>query len=286
MKTSEQQSKHNANTRSQWEYFSSHRHHTTSNICEARNHILASQIEPTLAVLGAGNGNDLELDTIAKSFSKIHLFDFDPAALEYLKSQQLTAPTVSEAVVIEPPVDLSGVFSDLDNLPSNVTESFVLEFAEKTRKVENVLPNRQFDVVVSTSLTSQLLGSIVESFGDDSQFKNYMLIAIRDGHLKLLEKLTRPGGIGLLILDFVSSDTLPELATADTDESMLATGRKAIDERNFFTGTNPWAIKEAMAKLIVEDPSRPWDIARPWRWRIGDNRYYAVTAIRFSKPLP
>ena len=285
MKTSEQQSKHNANTRSQWEYFSSHRHHTTSNICEARNHILASQTEPTLAVLGAGNGNDLELDTIAKSFSKIHLFDFDPAALEYLKSQQLTAPTVSEAVVIEPPVDLSGVFSDLDNLPSNVTESFVLEFAEKTRKVENVLPNRQFDVVVSTSLTSQLLGSIVESFGDDSQFKNYMLIAIRDGHLKLLEKLTRPGGIGLLILDFVSSDTLPELVTADTDESMLATGRKAIDERNFFTGTNPWAIKEAMAKLIVEDPSRPWDIARPWRWRIGDNRYYAVTAIRFSKPL-
>ena len=285
MKTSEQQSKHNANTRSQWEYFSSHRHHTTSNICEARNHILASQTEPTLAVLGAGNGNDLELDTIAKSFSKIHLFDFDPAALEYLKSQQLTDPTVSEAVVIEPPVDLSGVFSDLDNLPSNVTESFVLEFAEKTRKVENVLPNRQFDVVVSTSLTSQLLGSIVESFGDDSQFKNYMLIAIRDGHLKLLEKLTRPGGIGLLILDFVSSDTLPELVTADTDESMLATGRKAIDERNFFTGTNPWAIKEAMAKLIVEDPSRPWDIARPWRWRIGDNRYYAVTAIRFSKPL-
>ena len=285
MKTSEQQSKHNANTRSQWDYFSSHRHHTTSNICEARNHILASQTEPTLAVLGAGNGNDLELDTIAKSFSKIHLFDFDPAALEYLKSQQLTDPTVSEAVVIEPPVDLSGVFSDLDNLPSNVTESFVLEFAEKTRKVENVLPNRQFDVVVSTSLTSQLLGSIVESFGDDSQFKNYMLIAIRDGHLKLLEKLTRPGGIGLLILDFVSSDTLPELVTADTDESMLATGRKAIDERNFFTGTNPWAIKEAMAKLIVEDPSRPWDIARPWRWRIGDNRYYAVTAIRFSKPL-
>ena len=89
----------------------------------------------------------------------------------------------------------------------------------------------------------------------------------------------------MLILDFVSSDTLPELVTADTDESMLATGRKAIDERNFFTGTNPWAIKEAMAKLIVEDPSRPWDIARPWRWRIGDNRYYAVTAIRFSKPL-
>jgi len=285
MKNSEQQFKHNANTRSQWEYFGSHRQHTTSNICEARTHLSASQNEPTLAVLGAGNGNDLELDTIAKSFSKIHLFDFDPAALEYLKSQQLTDPTVSDAVVIEPRVDLSGVFTDLDNLPTDVTDSFVLQLAEKMRNVATVLPDRQFDVVVSTSLTSQLLGSIVDSFGDDSRFKNYMLIAIRDGHLKLMEKLIRPGGVGLLILDFVSSDTLPELKIADTDESMLATGRKAIDERNFFTGTNPWAIKDAIAKLIVEDPTRPWNIARPWRWRIGENRYYAVTSIRFPKPL-
>lgn len=285
MKTSDQQSIHNANTRSRWEYFKSHRHHTTSNICNARDHLPTSQTEPTLAVLGAGNGNDLELDTIAKSFSKIHLFDFDPVALEYLKNQQLTAQSVSDAVVIEPPVDLSGVFPDLDNLPSNLTDSHVLELAEKTRTVENVLPGRQFDVVVSTSLTSQLLGSIVEAFGDDSRFKNYMLIAIRDGHLKLIEKLVRPGGVGLLILDFVSSDTLPELVTADSDEAILATARKAIDERNFFTGTNPWAIKDALAKLIVEDPAKPWDIATPWRWRIGENRYYAVTGIRFSKPL-
>ena len=285
MKTSEQHSIHNANTRSQWDYFQSHRHHTTLNICDARKHLLASQANPTLAVLGAGNGNDIQLDTIAESFSKIHLFDFDPVALEYLRSQQLADTSISDAAVIEPPVDLSGVFADLDNLPSNMTDAFVLKLAEKMRLVETVLPDRQFDVVVSTSLTSQLLGSIVDSFGDDSRFKNYMLIAIRDGHLKLLEKLVRPGGVGLLILDFVSSDTLPELKTADTDESMLATGRKAIDDRNFFTGTNPWAIKDALAKLIVEDPNQPWDIARPWRWRIGENRYYAVTAIRFSKPL-
>jgi len=232
MKISEKQSQHNAGTREQWEYFASHRGQTTSHICDARDALPASTTEPTLAILGAGNGNDIDLRTIAKSFSKIHLFDFDPVA----------------------------------------------------RGVAEVLPGRQFDVVVSTSLTSQLLASVVESFGDQSPIKNFMMLAIRDGHLQLMEKLIRSGGVGVLVCDFVSSDTLPELASADTEESILAAARKAIDERNFFTGTNPWAIKEALSKLIVEDPSRPVSIAPPWRWRIGESRFYAVTSIGFSKP--
>jgi len=284
MKISEKQSQHNAGTREQWEYFASHRGQTTSHICDARDALPASTTEPTLAILGAGNGNDIDLRTIAKSFSKIHLFDFDPVALEYLKSQQLSDPSISNAVVIEPPVDLSGVFAELDDLPETMTEAAVLDLAERTRGVAEVLPGRQFDVVVSTSLTSQLLASVVESFGDQSPIKNFMMLAIRDGHLQLMEKLIRSGGVGVLVCDFVSSDTLPELASADTEESILAAARKAIDERNFFTGTNPWAIKEALSKLIVEDPSQPVSIAPPWRWRIGESRFYAVTSIGFSKP--
>ena len=258
MNISGKQSEHNAATRSQWEHFESHRKHTTRNICDARNTLPASVTEPTLAILGAGNGNDIELAEIVKSFSKVHLFDFDPIALEYLSSQQLNNPFVSNSVIVEAPVDLSGIFTELDDSPAKLNEAEVLKLAEKTRAVEDVLPGRQFDVVASTSLTTQLLGSVVSSFGDDSPFKNFMLLAIRDGHLQLMEKLIRPGGFGVLICDFVSSDTLPELKTADTDEAILATARKAIDERNFFSGTNPWAIKDALGKLIEEDSLRPW----------------------------
>lgn len=286
MKISEQQSGYNANTRSQWEHFENHRQHTTQTICDATKYLPLNRAEPSIAVLGAGNGNDLELETIAKSYSKIHLFDFDPTALEHLKSKQLSSSdSLSSSVVIEPPVDLSGISAELDNLPSKLTESWVLNLADKARQVQNVLPDRQFDVVVSTSLTTQLLAGIVNSMGDDSAYKNFMMLATRDGHLKLMDNLICPGGAGVLITDFVSSDTLPELATADTAESVLATARKAIDERNFFTGANPWAIKDALAKLIVEDPFGPWNISPPWRWQIGGARFYLVTAISFSKPL-
>jgi len=286
MKISEQQSKFNANTRSQWKSFENHRKHSSKAICEAKKYLPLTWAEPTIAVLGAGNGNDLELQTIAESFSKIHLFDFDPTALEHLKTQHLSDPSISNSVVIEPPVDLSGISAELDNLPPKLTDSWASEVSDKARQVKEVLPERQFDLVVSTSLTTQLLSGVVNSLGDDSPYKNFMMLAIRDGHLKLMENLIRPGGAGVLITDFVSSDTLPELTTIDNaPESVLATARKAIDQRNFFTGTNPWAMKDALAKLIAEDPFEPWSIAPPWRWKIGEQRSYLVTAINFSKPL-
>jgi len=285
MKPSEQQSTFNAHTRSNWESFENHRANSTKTICDAKERLPLTRSEPTVAILGAGNGNDLELETIAKSYSKIHLFDFDPMALEHLKSQQLSNPTVGNSVVVEPPVDLSGIADVLLELPEEITEDWVSELADKARQAEGVLLDQQFDVVVSTCLMTQLLLSIVNSLGDGSPYKNLMMIAIRDGHLKLMDNLIRSRGAGVLITDFVSSDTLPELANADTPESVLATARKAIDERNFFTGANPWAIKDALAKLIDEDPFEPWSIASPWRWQLGETRSYLVTAISFSKPL-
>ena len=240
--------------------------------------------EPTIAVLGAGNGNDLDLQTIAQAYSKIHLFDFDPIALEHLNSQQLGPGVASNSVVVEPPVDLSGIVKDLEDLPSELTEPRVLDLVDKACRVEEILPDRKFDVVVSTCLVTQLLASVVNSIGAGSPYQNFMMIAIRDAHLKLMNGLIQSGGAGVLITDFVSSDTLPELGTADTPETVLATARKAIDERNFFTGANPLAVKNALSKLIVEDPLLPWSIAPPWRWQIGEDRFYLVTAISFSTP--
>ena len=285
MRYADKQFEFNANTRANWDRFENHRNHTITAICDAKKYLPLNKLESSIAILGCGNGNDLDLKTIAQTFSKIHLFDFDPTALGYLKSQQLVASELLESVVVEPPVDLTGISSDMDNLPPELNEDHIVELAEKARQVADVLPERKFDVVVSTSLITQLLANVVFSVGDDSEYKNFMMLAVRDGHLKLMADLMSPGGAGVLVSDFVSSDTLPELAIAETPESALALARKAIDERNFFTGTNPWAMKDALAKLIVENPFEPWSIAPPWRWQIGKSRSYLVTAINFSKSL-
>ena len=105
---------------------------------------------------------------------------------------------------------------------------------------------------------------------------------IRDGHLNLMSRLIRPAGVGVLVTDFVSSDTLPELNQANTAQAVLEVSRKAIETRNFFTGTNPWAIKDSLLKITPETSELPGSIAPPWRWKIGPQRSYAVTAITFS----
>jgi len=75
------------------------------------------------------------------------------------------------------------------------------------------------------------------------------------------------------------------LKDANDDESVLAIARQAIDDRNFFTGTLPWAIKDSLSSLLEESSEQPWKICSPWKWQIGQKRSFLVTAIEFTKSL-
>ena len=273
----------NEATRNQWDLYQPHR----DEISEILNALGQRKPGGTMAVLGAGNGNDLDLQAWAKHYSKIHLFDFDPNALAFLEEKQLQEPAAKSKFAVEPAVDLSGIAKILSQLTAansgSITEPFVAELSNKARDPQTVLPGQQFDWVVSSCMLTQLLGSVLESFGDTSPWKNPMMIAVRDGHLKLMSRMLKPNGVGLLITDFVSSDTLPELKQAETKEEVLQLSQQAIEQKNFFTGTNPFSIKESLKRMLVETPSRPWTIEPPWRWQIGADRFYLATAIGFSK---
>ena len=277
------QARFNKDTRERWDHYRSHRNKVTDLIAQIGDQ--RGERAGSLAILGAGNGNDLEVQSLADRFDKIHLFDFDPEALSSLGRRHLNVPRIRASVVVEPPVDLSGIAGELIQIrESSITESDILTLAAKARNPQAVLPQQSFDVVVSSCMLSQLLAAVVDSLGNESPFKDFMMIAVRDGHLDLMSRLLKPGGCGLLVTDFVSSDTLPEIREADSEDSVLQLSRRAIDEKNFFTGTNPWAVKKSLSRLLVEDPLGSWTISRPWRWQIGDTRFYLVTALIFSKP--
>ena len=146
--------------------------------------------------------------------------------------------------------------------------------------------HQQYDVVVSCCLLTQLISGVLFTVGGDSPHYLPTVLAIRAGHLRLMKQLLKTDGRGLLVTDFVSSDTLPALANANDDAAVLAISRMAIDQRNFFTGGNPFAVKQNLEALLGNElPSTPQpaiDIAPPWRWQLG-SRYYLVTALGFSK---
>ena len=103
---------------------------------------------------------------------------------------------------------------------------------------------------------------------------------MRDGHLNLLARLRKPNGRVILATDFVSSDTLPELKTVEDADAVIKLSRQAIERRNFFTGANPFSIREKLVELKhVAGPSDV-DIASPWRWQFG-GRCYLATALSY-----
>jgi hypothetical protein len=140
-----------------------------------------------------------------------------------------------------------------------------------------------YDVVVSTTLLTQLISLAVAALGNHHPNLTDVTLAIRDGHLRLLARLLRPKGAALLVTDVVSSDTLPELLVArpETLASLLNT---ALALRNFFTGANPYALAAACRRdVLLCKAVTNVSMVGPWRWQVGPQRAYLVVALSFRR---
>lgn len=273
----ERQYAFNAETRDRWDTFTSHRANVTA--------LLAADGDPgktRLCILGAGNCNDLDLPTLLNAHREVHLVDLDAEAL---------ADGVSRQGVADHPglrtyggVDVSGMLDTIGtwSAETSIGPGELSACAEEpARRGAAMLPG-PFDVVASTCLLTQLIGSVVAAVGERHPRFLELVRAVREGHLRLLARLAAPGGTLILITDLVSSDTLPSLRS--TPEGSLAglLGQVARD-RNFFHGVSP----AALWSMTVQHPALAaellgLDTAPPWRWDLGP-RLYLVWALRWRK---
>ncbi|MCA9646193.1 MAG: hypothetical protein KC492_36130, partial [Myxococcales bacterium] len=106
--------------------------------------------------------------------------------------------------------------------------------------------------------------------------------ALRLGHLRLLLSLAKPGGLAVLISDFVSSDSEPQIAEV-TDAQAPALAEQLLAAGNFLLGTHPLQI----TSLLKSEPDLAAQVAeaqlvRPWKWDFGA-RTYLVYAVNIRK---
>ena len=269
----------NSKTQQSWDLFENHRNQISQLIIDALQKLESGNENPTLCVLGAGNGNDLDVAQLAKHFASIHVLDIDRSALDRLWQRYEDQPEVQQKIQLVADVEFSGITSSLIELGENPTEAIVKSTYDQSLRV-HYSTEEKFDVVVSTCLLTQLIDAVVQTLGRENQWVVPLTIGVRDGHLNLMTSLCKADGQRVLITDFVSSDTMPELASADDSESVLALARHAIDSRNFFTGANAFSIREKLVELKQVTNQDAVEIAPPWRWQIGQ-RYYLVTALSY-----
>jgi hypothetical protein len=165
----------------------------------------------------------------------------------------------------------------------NPTDAEITTVVQSARRAPR--PNvGSFDVVASTCMLTQLIDSIYMALPTEHPRCVELVMSVRDRHLELVLELLKPGGVGVLVTDFVATETAPELA--QLDELLLPhAAAKWIEERNFFTGANPFAIRDYYNRSRGPGPcASDAQVKGPWRWDIGAKQL-AVCAVTFRRSI-
>ena len=266
----------NARSAPLWDLYASHRLKLTELVA-------AHGPRQSLAVLGAGNANDLDLATLAARFREVHLADLDPSALVRALRRQPMA--TRRRLVAHPGRDLSGLVRRLPfwRQRSPDAEELARAAPAAAAHVAAQLPG-PFDVVVSDCLLSQIAWTCFRALGDGPLLHAVLDVALA-AHLRTLVALTRPGGRCLLVTDVVSSDSLPlESLLPRADGAALL--RTLDRDSALFTGTSPalahlMLTQDADLAREVEDVS----VIAPWLWNVSVDRQVLVYALAFGRRL-
>lgn len=269
----DEQQRRNRMSRDNWSRAETHRTIVTNLLIAA-----GRELKGRLAVLGAGNCNDLDLPRLLRSFEQVELIDIDGESIAWGAGQQSVAG--DSRLAIHGGGDLSGI--------SEVVAGWSASNAPGDRALDGCLtraaaaplplPAGSCSVAVSVCLLTQMLEPIIDGLTPSHPRFLDVLGVVRRRHLQLLAELCEPGGRVVLVTDVVSSTTSAELTTIPETQLAAFVGQQ-IQQRNFFTGVNPFVLRQ----ILETDPEvaplvSDIGLSLPWRWPLGP-RTYAVVAL-------
>lgn len=275
----DEQKRQNEQSRDRWECFAPHRDRVTRLLTEA------APPAGRLCVLGAGNSNDLDLPALLQAYAQVHLVDWDAAALQAGFARQACEPT--DHVRLYGPVDLTFVADRLaTGTPERPPSDAQLDACVRTLAAHPPLDlPSPFDTVASVCLLTQLFQCVGLSLGLQHPRLVDTIMRLRAQHLGLLLELLRPGGTAVLVSDFVSSLTCPDLPQVP-EANLCDKAVELIGRRNFFTGVNPFLIRQLFESHPALAPAvASVQMTSPWLWDFGP-RVYLVCAILVRRKLP
>jgi SAM-dependent methyltransferase len=248
-----------------------------------REHVMSLLMSITnpgddVMILGAGNGNDLDLRPFSARATTCTLVDIDPEALRRATTQ--TDPRAPGALrTLE--LDVTGAAPILDGWTS--TDDGSIDELVRALGDGPSMPRGGCDVVASCCMLSQLTSQAIAPIGVAHPRAVEVAIAVRDAHLRLLASLLRPGGRALLLTDVASTETFPEIATAPED-GLGGLLREIEGTSGCFAGTSPAGAAHALrtdgrlAPFVEGVATHP-----PWRWQLLEDRLQLVVATSFTR---
>jgi hypothetical protein len=248
-----------------WELYQGHRQRLTR-LCQA------VQRADGLCVLGAGNGDDLDLPALVRAFGEVHLVDLDGEALE--RAHARTPAPARSRVTLHGGVDLGGLLGSVerwaDDFPGRA-EWGALEARAREEITRRI--GRTFDVVLSAAVVSQLCVPFYRMLVARPPEWTALMRALAGVHLGAVADLTRPGGTGVVVGDLAYAAGAPAPswdALPPEVEERLRDGVLLLRRPDFLR-----EVLEAPALArLVESPR----LTEPWLWsqESGDQLAYAL----------
>jgi hypothetical protein len=257
-----------------WERYRGHRERLTE--------LALSGGGDALALLGAGNCNDVDLQVLTERYREVHLVDVDRDAVRGAKARQPSH--VASSLVLHAPVDLSGFLGQLPALRVHhptAGELTALSESSVTRVLTS-LPVR-FDTVVSTCLLTQLMHGCYCGLGATHPLLPVIGCAAAVVHLRSVVRLLCPGGTGILVTDVVSSETYPLDEQATREDGLVLL--EYLDEvGNVFTGSAVSLVKRILTEdEFVAPLVESWRLVPPWLWQTGENLTLLVYGVIITR---
>jgi hypothetical protein len=261
-----------------WERFGGHRTRVTELLAGAA----PAGGGGTLALLGAGNANDVDLEALAERYARVSLVDVDPDAVARAIGRQ-PAP-VRERLAAVAPVDLSGALETLASWKGGGPRLPDLAALPDRahREVMRALGGG-FDVAASTGLLSQLLWTCERVLGEEHHMLQPVTLALAVAHLRSLVALARPGGRAVLVTDTASSETYP------VEDLFASMGGGPLLDEITRTGVGFRCTNLAFVRQVLREDvtAAPWiadtTLADPWLWTLVPGQTLLVYGMTIAK---
>jgi hypothetical protein len=236
-----------------------------------------------LCLLGAGNANDVDLESLAARFAEIHLVDIDQDAVAGAIAR--VPASLRARLVAHAPLDASGMFDRLEPWSAAPPDPAALDgiVATAVTRVVGALPG-PFDIVVSCSLLTQLQLVLVQVVGDVNPRFDELRSALNRAHMRTLGALLAPGAVALLVTDLTASEIYPPIDHLPPGADLEKLMSDVIATGSFIYATNPGPLSSEMRR----DPELKRTFAvrfpiGPWIWRNGPGQSLLVYAIEIRR---
>lgn len=284
--------------RERWNRWELHRNTISSVLTE--NIFSAVEIKEAI-VLGAGRCEDIDLKFLLSHVESLTLVDYDYNSMEKAIERQQLSIQEKEKILLKGNIEFTG-FYDKDFInsiigkikrkedPERVMQAIKEHLNSANSMVKELLDNKQYSLVISGAVHSQLIVPYTELATVDAEYQNAMMSeagrianTLAENYNHVIASLVKEGGWLFSYFDVME---LSERNNTLSYESLI----NGLIAQNEYDKIDEFFVQTGGVAGARHGYNHLWELAEPhspyhtsWVWNFRDNKKYYIRSLCYRK---